>query len=124
MIRVFVLCRYNKREKKVEKDILKQGIRLPRSNPTAEEPLPSAMPLPPCLQQLDFPEPFVFQLPINTTGQANVQGSTSRPPPPTSQQRLLPLSIKPLQTNSQPEAHQLPLEAIQTAKTMNRSKFY
>jgi hypothetical protein len=73
--------RYNKQEKKMERDVLRQGIRLSIPDLESQDQLPSATPLPSSLAPVDFPQPFTFLIPENTTGK--VRGFGTRPPPPT-----------------------------------------
>ena len=71
---------YNKRQKKKEQEILKQG--LPQPTQAAEissTPLPEAIQLPPSLPQVKFPVPFNFVLPLNTTGTATLRDLNSKP---------------------------------------------
>ena len=69
---------YIKRQKKKEQEILKQGLPQ-RTEPAASKtPLPAAIPLPPSLPQVNYPVPFKFVLPTNTTGTAVLRGQTSK----------------------------------------------
>ena len=106
---------YNKRQKKMEQDVLKQGIRLPLPDQTSEDPLPSATPLPSSLPQVDFPIPFSFVMPENTTEKGKVKGfRTAPPPPPSTPPALLPQSIQPQ-----------PILPVSTpTPPQNRSQFY
>jgi hypothetical protein len=77
--------RYNKREKKMEKDVITQAITIPAPPRTASEPLPPAKSL--LLSQREVPpeDQHTFTLPENTAGQANVRGTVKRnlfPPVP------------------------------------------
>ena len=111
---------YIKRQKKKEQEILKQGLPQ-RTEPAASKtPLPAAIPLPPSLPQVNYPVPFKFVLPTNTTGTAVLRGQTSKacqpmpilpapvPPitflqPPTVVRRFPPV---PIQSKIQTQHHQ------------------
>ena len=111
---------YIKRQKKKEEEILKQGLPQ-RTEPAASKtPLPAAIPLPPSLPQVNYPVPFQFVLPTNTTGTAVLRGQTSKacqpipilpapvPPvtflqPPTVVRRFPPV---PIQSKIQTQHHQ------------------
>ena len=111
---------YIKRQKKKEQEILKQGLPQ-RTEPAASKtPLPAAIPLPPSLPQVNYPVPFQFVLPTNTTGTAVLRGQTSKacqpmpilpapvPPitflqPPTVVRRFPPV---PIQSKIQTQHHQ------------------
>ena len=111
---------YIKRQKKKEQEILKQGLPQ-RTEPAASKtPLPAAIPLPPSLPQVNYPVPFKFVLPTNTTGTAVLRGPTSKacqpmpilpapvPPitflqPPTVVRRFPPV---PIQSKIQTQHHQ------------------
>ena len=111
---------YIKRQKKKEQEILKQGLPQ-RTEPAASKtPLPAAIPLPPSLPQVNYPVPFKFVLPTNTTGTAVLRGQTSKacqpmpilpapvPPitflqPPTVVRRFAPV---PIQSKIQTQHHQ------------------
>ena len=55
----------------MERDVLRQGMRLPLPEQASQDPLPSATPLPSSLA-----------IPENTTGKVKVKGFVTRPPPP------------------------------------------
>ena len=111
---------YIKQQKKKEQEILKQGLPQ-RTEPAASKtPLPAAIPLPPSLPQVNYPVPFKFVLPTNTTGTAVLRGQTSKacqpmpilpapvPPitflqPPTVVRRFPPV---PIQSKIQTQHHQ------------------
>ena len=111
---------YIKRQKKKEQEILKQELPQ-RTEPAASKtPLPAAIPLPPSLPQVNYPVPFKFVLPTNTTGTAVLRGQTSKacqpmpilpapvPPitflqPPTVVRRFPPV---PIQSKIQTQHHQ------------------
>ena len=74
---------YIKQQKKKEKEILKQGLPQPiQATAASKKPLPEAKALPPSLPQVNFPVPFNFVLPSNTTGTAVLRGPSSKPRPP------------------------------------------
>ncbi|CAB3985034.1 Hypothetical predicted protein [Paramuricea clavata] len=93
--------RYNKREKKMERDVLRQGIRLPLPEQASQDPLPSATPLPSSLA-----------IPENTTGK--VKGFVRRPVPLPQSPPVLP---QPHPISSQSTVSQSPSQ-------QNRSQFY
>ena len=111
---------YIKRQKKKEQEILKQELPQ-RTEPAASKtPLPAAIPLPPSLPHVNYPVPFKFVLPTNTTGTAVLRGQTSKacqpmpilpapvPPitflqPPTVVRRFPPV---PIQSKIQTQHHQ------------------
>ena len=64
------------REKK-ELDIIQQGLRLPQPQMTCSEPLPAAADKPASLPTVNFPAPFTHSFPENTTGKANVIGTSA-----------------------------------------------
>jgi len=74
------LYRYNKKEKQKELQVIQQGIRLPKPDMMAKQPLPPADTRPTSLPVVAFPTPFLHALPDNTAGKAKVRGN---PPPPT-----------------------------------------
>ena len=69
---------YIKRQKKKEQEILKQGLPQQTEPAASKTPLPAAIPLPPSLPQVNYPVPFKFVLPTNTTGTAVLRGQTSK----------------------------------------------
>ena len=111
---------YIKRQKKKEQEILKQGLPQQTEPAASKTPLPAAIPLPPSLPQVNYPVPFKFVLPTNTTGTAVLRGQTSKacqpipilpapvPPvtflqPPTVVRRFPPV---PIQSKIQTQHHQ------------------
>ena len=111
---------YIKRQKKKEQKILKQGLPQQTEPAASKTPLPAAIPLPPSLPQVNYPVPFQFVLPTNTTGTAVLRGQTSKacqpmpilpapvPPitflqPPTVVRRFPPV---PIQSKIQTQHHQ------------------
>lgn len=111
---------YIKRQKKKEQKILKQGLPQQTEPAASKTPLPAAIPLPPSLPQVNYPVPFKFVLPTNTTGTAVLRGQTSKacqpmpilpapvPPitflqPPTVVRRFPPV---PIQSKIQTQHHQ------------------
>ena len=73
---------YIKRQKKKEQEMLKQGLPQQTEAAASKTPLPEAMLLPNSLPQVNFPVPFKFILPTNTTGTAILRGQTARACPP------------------------------------------
>ena len=65
--------RYNKRSKKQEEDVLKQGLTLPSPVASSSESLPPARDLPPSLEIGNEQEKHRYHLPANTAGQASVR---------------------------------------------------
>ena len=65
-----------------ELQVTRQGIRLPKPDMTAKQPLLPADTCPTSLPAVAFPTAFVHVLPDNTAGKAKVHGN---PPPPTGQ---------------------------------------
>ena len=124
---------YIKRQKKKEQDLLKQGLPQPTAAAAASKtPLPEAIPLPPSLPQVNFPVPFNFALPTNTTGTAVLRGPSSKRcspipilpapvpflQPPTVVRSLHPVPIQPkIQT-----PHQQPQQPNQSQKQEPQSQ--
>ena len=89
-----IYLRYNKKEKKKERNTITQGIRLPQPEMVSSQPLPAASAKQASLPTVNFPAPFTHSLPENTAGQANVTGNSAPPLPiqsaPLPQMPLLP----------------------------------
>lgn len=112
---------YIKRQKKKEQEMLKQGLPQRTEAAASKTPLPEAILLPTSLPQVNFPVPFKFILPTNTTGTATLRGPTPKacPPlpilpapvpflqPPTVERRFHHVAIQPKITTQhhQPEQH-------------------
>ena len=71
--------RYNKRSRKQEEDVLKQGITLPSPVASTSTTLPQPRERPESLNTGVNQEKHTFDLPVNTAGQASVRKVT-RPP--------------------------------------------
>ena len=106
----------------MERDVLRQGIRLYIPDQESQDQLPSATPLPSSLAQVDFPQPFTFLIPENTTGKGKVRGFGTRPPSPTV------LSTPPQPPPVLPQPLPIPTQStaacIQPPSQQNRSQFY
>lgn len=112
---------YIKRQKKKEQEMLKQGLPQRTEAATSQTPLPEAILLPTSLPQVNFPVPFKFILPTNTTGTAILRGPAPKaclpvpilPAPvpflqrPTAERRYHHVTIQPQMTaqHHQPEQH-------------------
>ena len=72
-----------KRQKRREQEMLKQGLPQQTEAAASKTPLPQAILLPTSLPQVNFPVPFKFILPTNTTGTAILRGQTPKPCPST-----------------------------------------
>ena len=126
---------YNKRQKKKEQEILKQGLPQPtQAAETSSTPLPEAMQLPPSLPQVQFPVPFNFVLPLNTTGTATLRDPNSKtcmpipilPAPVPFVRRIEPVPIHPKSQFMHQQSHQImPQSQLQqnpTQRDETRSK--